>query len=384
MPTDRASPAADPHRYLALDALRGAAAFAVLFYHFRHIGIARALPAGLPAFASGYLAVDLFFVLSGFVIAHAYGRRLTGDLSFGAFLIVRFVRLQPVIAIGTLIGFALALAQRLLGAEGAPGLFAITSSLGFNLLMLPNPLLPWGMFLFNPPAWSLFYELAANTAYAAAIQVARTRYPGTRLILPALCLAGLAGLVLAVLRAGDLDSGVALADWPVALARIAFSFSLGLLLHRSRQRWLPRLPRVPMPWLLLACLALLAPGFEGWPRALYDLAFAALLSPALVMLAAATHPAPKHEGLAAWLGMISYPLYAVHAPLKHVLETTFPFGFLPLFILGTGSAVLAAWLIGFTVDPALRRWLTARLRPRPPGRAPAPPIAAPAPLSESL
>lgn len=365
MPTDGAG--VRMHRYLALDALRGAAAFAVLFYHLHSLHAPGRPGGAIPAFASGYLAVDVFFLLSGFVIAHAYGERLRGTLSLRQFMIARFVRLQPVIAVATLIGFALALGQRLAGVQTARGLFAIVTSLPANLLMLPNVLVPWGIFLFNPPAWSLFYELVANAIYAFGIRRCAKTNAANEVdcrMAPALavaCIAGMAGLTICVACFGNLDKGVVLGDAPCALSRIAFSFTLGLLIHRSRHLWMHHLPRLPMPCLLVACLALLAPDFKDSSRALYDMAFVVVLSPALVMLTAVTEPCPRLTPAAAWLGMISYPLYALHAPIKHLLEASLPLDFVPLLIASFCTITLAAWLMGTAIDPALRRWLGARL-----------------------
>lgn len=358
--------AAVPHRYLALDGLRGAAAFAVLFYHLRNLD-APGRPAWAESlFASGYLAVDLFFLLSGFVIAHAYGARLKTGLGVRAFLMARLIRLQPVIAVGTAIGFAVALASRMANLPGAPGLFAIATTMPLNLLMLPNPLVPWGIFLFNPPAWSLFYELLANGAYAMAIsRFAKVRAAGRRarppMMLIAVAMAGLIGLVVSAVMLGDLDRGVVLGDWPVALARIAFSFSAGLLLHHTRQAWMPAMPRLPLPVLLLTCLVLLALAPAGNWRVLYDVAFVAVLSPLLVMTTAVVEPRGGWARVAAWLGMISYPLYAVHAPIKHLAELALPLDFALVLAITTGTAVFSAWLVGTAVDPAARRWLERRL-----------------------
>lgn len=306
----------DSHRYFALDAMRGAAAFAVLFYHLRLLD-APDRPAVAPsAFASGYLAVDLFFVLSGFVIAHAYSGRLRQGMGLREFTVARFIRLQPVIAIGTLLGFALALTQRIAGLDGSPGVFAIVTTLPLNLALLPNAAVPWGPFLFNPPAWSLFYELAANLGFAwLLVSVSRGRI-GDRAfvcILLVLLLCGGSGLLAAAWLGGDLDRGVVLSDAPVALARIAFSFPLGVLLHMTRALWLTRLPSIPLPLLLAGCVALLAPDVTGSARSAYDLVFAFVASPLLVMLGATTVSGPRLAGAAAWLGMISYPLYGTHA-----------------------------------------------------------------------
>lgn len=358
--------AAVNHRYPALDGLRGAAAFAVLFYHLRNLHAADAPAWAGSVFASGYLAVDLFFVLSGFVIAHAYGARLGASMGFRQFLQVRIIRLQPVVAIGTLIGFSVALSGRLLGFPDAPGLLAIVTSLPANLMMLPNVLVPWGIFLFNPPAWSLFYELIANGAYAAVMcrrqRTAAHYRAASHLVLFVITLAGLIGVVVSAAMLGDLDRGVVLGDWPVALARITFSFTIGLLLHRTRDRWLTKTPELAMPWLLAACLILLAPDVSSGARAIYDIAFVTLASPVLVMLAARSRLPGRWADWATWLGIVSYPLYAVHAPIKHLIETFFPTTFLSMLALSAGISVLLAIAVGFVIDPALRGWISSRRR----------------------
>ncbi|PNU03171.1 acyltransferase family protein [Novosphingobium guangzhouense] len=313
--------AAPRERFPALDALRGAAAFAVLFYHLRSLSVPGLPDGGKNVFASGYLAVDLFFLLSGFVIAHAYGARLRETLTFRAFMTARFVRLQPVIAIGTLIGFVLALVQTVLKLDGAPGLFAITTGLPANLMLLPNIFVPWGIFLFNPPAWSLFYELIANGAYALGLsQKRRILLSGILPNATGFTAIGFISLSLSIIAFGDLDHGVVLGDWPVALSRITFSFPLGILIHGTRNRWMPHIPHVPAPAIIIVCMALLATDFSGILRACYDLLFVTIASPALVMLGAASTLSPRNAAAAEWLGNISYPLYGVHAPIKHLIE----------------------------------------------------------------
>ncbi|WP_374412442.1 acyltransferase family protein [Novosphingobium colocasiae] len=356
-------------RYIALDAIRGAAALAVLFYHLRNLkpdGITQPDGAEGAMFASGYLAVDLFFVMSGFVIAHAYGHRLGAALPPGRFLALRFVRLQPVMAIGVLIGFGFALVQRLAGLPDAPGLFAIATSLPFNLAMLPNLLLPWSLFLFNAPAWSLFFELAANAGYGVLFARAR---PIALRVCAGTCMGGLIGLVIAGWQIGDLDHGVDLIHWPVALVRIGFSFPLGVLLYHARGRWARHVPRLPVWLLLAACVAALAPSPQGAWRSLYDIGFATVLSPLLVMLGAVARPGSRSLAAASWLGLISYPLYALHAPIKHIVEAAVPLGFAGLYWTATVAALIAAHVVATRVDePAramLRRLLDRLLQSRP-------------------
>jgi peptidoglycan/LPS O-acetylase OafA/YrhL len=269
------------------------------------------------------------------------------------------------------IGFTLALSQRLFGLVGAPGFFAILTALPANLFMLPNVFVPWGIFLFNPPAWSLFYELVANAVYAIGVRAyegrnSRSENAGRNVDMPfgralvGLCLVSFAGLILSVVYSGNLDRGVALKDWPIALSRVFFSFTLGILLHRGRSAWMTHTPRLPLSCLLFACPALFIPELIGSSRAVYDLIFVSVMCPALIMLTAVIEPHPSLEKIAVWLGMISFPLYAVHAPVKHVMEAYLPSNFAPLLLISTCSTILIAWVVGSVIDPVLRRWLTIR------------------------
>lgn len=349
-------------RYPALDALRGAAAFAVLFYHLRSFNAVAEAPPAWQIFASGYLAVDLFFVLSGFVICHAYQSRLLAGLSFGQFIAARFLRLQPVMMAGTLIGFTLAVSQRMMGLPGAPGLAAIAIALPTNLLMLPNVFVPWGIFLFNPPAWSLFYEMLANALYALAVRCRSSGFVPSLSAnaLGTICLTGYLGVVAAALLEGNLDHGVVLEDWPVAISRVGFSFTLGILLRLSKVRWQKRCPKVPVHWLLLVCLGLLTPfPTDAW-RVAYDLIFVSLASPFLVMLGTTATIRSGLKSCVGGLGLLSYPLYAVHAPVKHVIEQLLPVGPNMLLVTSSLSALGTAWLVA-TIDPVLRRWLATQL-----------------------
>lgn len=116
-----------------LDGLRGTAAIVVLLLH-----VASAETPDLPVFGSAYLAVDLFFLLSGFVIGHAYEARLSDGLTFGKFLKIRLVRLYPLYVLG----LALAVATPVLMALATRQWWlakptAVT--LPWSVLMLPRP-----------------------------------------------------------------------------------------------------------------------------------------------------------------------------------------------------------------------------------------------------
>lgn len=350
-----------PHRYLALDALRGAAALAVVFYHLRTLRP----DDPLPLFANGYLAVDFFFALSGFVITHAYAGRLHDGMPWTNFMMARLIRLQPTMVIGTLIGFALAITQRILGLDAAPGLYAIATSLPANLAMLPNLLVPWGIFLFNPPAWSLFYELVANAIYAAGIRQAAKHRLNAKFqssLLVCIWAIGLAGVTFHALAGTGLDRGVVLADWPVATSRIAFSFTTGVLLHALRRHWTRHLPRLPVAVLLVMCLVLLALDPPLTWRPAYEIAFVLIASPMLVMLGSIASPEQRTAKAYSWLGAISYPLYAIHAPIKHVVQTVLPLDAVTMLMLCFSITVATAWCIAAIVDLKLQNLLQSRAK----------------------
>ncbi len=147
-----------PHQFVTLDALRGVAAIAVMSYH--STPILRHQP-----FLRGELAVDFFFMLSGFVLTFAYGNRLDAGWGTGAFLKTRLARLYPLYALGLVLGgsFLLAVAPR-----AQRGTTALAFAAG--LVVCPSPWtfpggMPW-IFPLNFPTWSLFYEAVANVVHA--------------------------------------------------------------------------------------------------------------------------------------------------------------------------------------------------------------------------
>ena len=147
------------HKFHTLDGLRGIAALAVVSLHTKDV------MGGLP-FPRAYLAVDLFFIMSGIVIAYAYDRRLAGEMTARQFMLARLVRLYPLYILGTVIftaGIAIGLASgipfelwngdKLLWAA-LPAFFMLPSyAEGFSTLY---PL--------NGPTWSLMLDLCVNCA----------------------------------------------------------------------------------------------------------------------------------------------------------------------------------------------------------------------------
>ena len=338
--------ASDRHAFPLLDGARGVAALAVVGFH----AVASMKIHALFEFA--FLGVDFFFLLSGFVLGHAYGERLRAGGWLGRFATARFVRLYPMIVLGTLIG-ALVLPQ--------PHGFG--SSLALGLLMIPQTWGPPGSLLFplDPALWSLFFELVANAAFALFALRA-----GPRTLL-AICLVSLPLVAVGASLHVGWETGSFLYGFP----RTAFSFSAGLLLQRLHAAG--RLPRWPMaaPYALVALAAVLAlplPMSHGrFPILLFDVA---VLFPAMLVALASYRPGRLASAVCLWAGETSYPLYAIHVPMvqatgmallaAHAAGSTRVAAVFGLM----ASMTLLATLVARFVDAPARAWLSARLRRR--------------------
>lgn len=335
--------------YRTLDGVRGIAAIAVVCMHADFFLTPIALP-------RAYLAVDLFFLLSGLVIAHAYGRRLDAGMGLGAFLKLRLVRLYPLYLLGTLIGIAFYLAGTRMGTRGTLSFFETLSAMAAGLLMLPSPVRIFDehwLTPFNFAGWSLMFELAVNMVMAA-IWV-RLRSPG---LLWAIILVSAAALFWSILRTGTADLGPGLDSLGYAIPRTSFSFFLGIALHRMPQR-----PPVETRWAWAVPLALLpffAVAREAGP--LVDLVCIFLIFPLAIHVGAWLEP--RNGRIFALLGTLSFAIYALHSPLLPIANTATklagttpaalaPWGGIELVLLLALIALLAdRWL-----DRPVRRWL---------------------------
>jgi peptidoglycan/LPS O-acetylase OafA/YrhL len=341
------------HHYRTLDGMRGVAAIGVLVYHFKDM-----LP--LPLFKAGYLAVDLFFCLSGFVIAHAYEGRLRAGMGFPRFALLRIIRLWPLVALGVAFGV---LQAWLLPATADPALLAAGVPLVILLNLLLLPMLAGGggrLFPVNPPHWSLFYEMAVNLFYAAVLRRLSNR------VLALLALAGFVLLAVGIARFGTANIGWARDQIVFGFGRVACTFFAGVLLYRCREQ--RAVFTRAWPWwalLLLTASALTVPA--GPARPLFDALFVLAGAPLLVCLGSASRPSERAVPLLAALGRLSYPLYALHFPLYLAaadLAGRFP-ALGPAIAAGSiALACIAALLLARFCDEPVRRWLHRWVRPR--------------------
>ena len=278
-------------RYEALDGLRGVAAFAVLLFHVSG-------PFGGAAAPRGYLAVDFFFALSGFVIATAYEDRLSAGGWFAPFLGKRFVRLWPLIALGTVLGLAAFLWKWRLAGE--PPVAALALVFVAALLVIPTAIFN-NTFPYNSGEWTLFYELLVNVIYGRA-----ARFLTTARLVMFMAVAGAALIAVMIHEHSPFGGGLVLSEWPSGLARALFSFSAGLAIHRLRPRI--RIPAFAAAGAMGAIFSIPLSAKAAWA---VDLPAILLAFPLLIAGAANADGGP----LSRLAGRLSYPLYAIHIPI---------------------------------------------------------------------
>lgn len=303
-------------RFIALDGLRGIAAIAVMLFH-----------ASRAAMPGGYLAVDFFFCLSGFVIALAFGERIAQGLSFRDFAKARFARLYPMMVIGGLLGVFL--------HGGNP-----------NILLLVPDFMGENLFPTNPPFWSLLAEVLANIAFALVLAGLPTRWLAL--------VAALSGALLAY--------GILVGPWPReigshwdgalwAIPRTLYAFSCGMLLYRWHAQAAP--VRRTTAWALLLPLALLGANyFGGTERAMWDVLAMLLVLPGVVW--AGTRFEMPFTRFWQRMGALSYPLYCIHVPLIALAEDA------PTRLAIAALLVPVALALDTFYDKPVRSWLARR------------------------
>ena len=307
--------------FVALDGLRGIAAIIVAVEHASGIFGVR-----MP---EAYLAVDFFFMLSGFVLARAYDEQLRKGMSARDFIMRRLIRLYPLYGLGVLGSFGLALYQCWQSGAGSAALLV---DFGTAILFLPSPLSP-NLYPLNDPAWSLLFELLVNFWFGVI-----GRYLNGFLLWSTVVVCAVL-LVILVFLEGTLNFGALWRQFPGGCARVGFAFFTGVLLYRI---WLttPSRLRLPVPVVGAALLALLVLPIPHGYDALYASIVALGIFPLFIWIAASS-PAPGIAGRAcAWLGAISYGVYMLHMPIWHA---AFAFGVPPT--LSHGLLLLMAMLI---------------------------------------
>jgi peptidoglycan/LPS O-acetylase OafA/YrhL len=324
-------------RYEILDGLRGVAAMLVVAYH-----LFETYFHGAPdqPINHGYLAVDFFFVLSGFVIGYAYDDRWD-KMSTWSFFKRRLIRLHPMVIFGTLFGALLFYfgsgEEEFQLIDQTPWWMVIVVMLWcFTLIPLPNTMDIRGWAETNPlngPAWSLQWEYIANILYALIFRRLSKVTLG-------ICVAIFAVLTIILCLNIDVTGFLAERDWAsytvvggwsttpdqfqVGLTRLLYPFFCGLLVSRVGKLikvkgafwWcsLMILVVLAMPWMGLG-----TEGESRWTNGLYEAFVILICFPLIVAIGAGSSvKGGKSAAINKFLGDISYPLYIIHYPLIYL------------------------------------------------------------------
>lgn len=404
---------AKPH-FNILDGLRGAAALMVVWYHVFE-GFAFASGGAIESFNHGYLAVDFFFMLSGFVISYAYDSRWGKGLSTWEFFKRRLIRLHPMVIMGAIIGAISFLIGGSLRWDGSETPFGwVMAAMLMGMLLLPA----WPgarydvrgngeLYSLNGPTWSLFFEYIGNILYALFIR----RLSGRALAV----LVAVLGAVMGWFAVTDVSGyGMIGVGWTLdtvnffgGLVRMLFPFTLGMLMARNfcsaaqrAQDFGPGTQSVSnfgsgmrgmrnlnsgMPcagnlkpvkvrgifWIAIALLGLLfsmpyVPACrEICLNGAYEMLCVMIFFPVILWLGASGTTTDKiSTGVCKFLGEISYPLYVVHYPIMHLfyqwlienkiytLDACWP-----VVLAVIASSLLLAWLTMKFWETPVRKWL---------------------------
>ena len=368
-----------PHFEL-LDGLRGVAAILVLFYHifegFSFAELTNGAGDGvIRTLNHGHIAVDFFFILSGFVISYAYDDRWN-RMSTWQFFKRRLIRLHPMLIMGAIIG---TIAFAVVGFEKWDGTTAPTgwviTALLLTMFMIPAvPGVPYEvrgngeMFPLNGPGWSLFFEYIGNILYALFI-----RRLSTAMLALITVLLGAVHAWFFICNVSGYDMiGV---GWTIdevnfwgGLVRMLFPFTIGMLLARTFK---PRKIKGAFYICSMALVVLFAVPYIASTgnislNSLYEFICIAAVFPLLVWIGASgDNGNGRTSRINRLLGDISYPLYIVHYPIMYVfyawlikkqyytLQDCWA-----VAALVVASSILLAYLCLKLYDEPVRRWLS--------------------------
>lgn len=367
-----------PH-YELLDGLRGVAAILVLFYHiFEGFSFAEVTNGDgdgiIRVLNHGHIAVDFFFILSGFVISYAYDDRWK-KMSTCQFFKRRLIRLHPMLVIGAIIGI---MAFAFVGFEKWDGTTApmgwVMTAMLLTMFMIPAvPGVPYEvrgngeMFSLNGPAWSLFFEYIGNILYALIIRRLSTK------------MLALFTVIMGCLHAWFFVGNISGYDmvgvgWTIdeinfwgGLVRMLFPFTMGMLLARTFK---PR--KIKGAFWICSIMLIALFSVPYIPSAgnislnsLYEVVCIATIFPFIVWIGACGISSGKTAKINRQLGDISYPLYIVHYPIMYIfyawliekkyytLQDCWEVALLVVV-----SSILLAFICLKLYDEPVRRWLS--------------------------
>lgn len=344
----------DEKRFYLLDGLRGIAAISVVIFHYTEHN-------NLHWLGGAWASVDLFFILSGFVIAHSYGLKIVNGLSFQNFFLIRLIRLGPLYFIGLLIGLAAAFFAQ-------PDTVApeITNKQIFTAFSLGLVLVPYindgywsfgkesiqgSIFPLNDPAWSLFFEVFINIIFFVFVK--RTRKTSSKKVV----LLASGAFLMSIVLFKQINPGWGSENFIFGFPRVVAEFFAGALIYSTgihcKKFHLPIVLTVSFSSVFLLT-------FGNLKIALIN---SMVFMPLAIIFLASVQTGEIIKYFCKFLGYISYPLYITHYPIyrliyREVNIKSFTSEYQVLIIFFVTFLII----LGFaSVDVKVRKWLEARL-----------------------
>jgi peptidoglycan/LPS O-acetylase OafA/YrhL len=364
------------NRFEVLDGVRGVAALCVMVHHFSRMS-------GYPFIKNGWIAVDLFFVLSGFVLNHAYGSKLAASMTYRDYVARRVIRLFPMMILGAALGLPVMVAY---AGDGLSGYSfgqiiaaAIYNSVGLPFIssassidsIVDKSVAVGEIFPLNPPEWSLFFEVIASLLLpfllrlrtASLLQIAFAAFCGCVVI-------GAIDQLVGEHYAVSFNLGWGSANFIGGFPRVLFGFAVGTTLYRVvRLEKLEKvsgalaaiLAIVSKHSLLVYGLAALLLAQPFGIRGLYPGLFLLLGAPLIVLVGANCDASGRIEGsFCRLLGWLSYPLYCLHLPILRATSLYLKNDPKLLFAVATVVTLLLSAVAAAIYDAPLRGFLTNR------------------------
>jgi len=345
--------------YQTLDGLRGVGAFVVVMRHVPYLFG----PVKVP---ESFLAVDLFYLVSGFVVAHAYGERLKAGGFFKDFVKTRLIRLYPLYLFGLAVGIIPATYDVITDPHGWWNLHKLVEAILLGLVMMPMvPGLQATGTALDGPIWTLVPELIANFTYAAIVRYLKP------LVLAAILIVCGAGVVYGEFRFGTLDIGYNPTDQWAALARVGYSFFAGVVVFKVVGD--RRIDSEILSWLCMAVLTFIlvfnpSEALTPW----FEIGAVGVAFPLIIAAAVQIEPGPVTGKAFAVIGLVSYGVYLLHQPMGNIARIIFQH--LHVQVPGDARGLLfgavfmlvvfgLAWWLDGAYDAPFRKWLRAKFMP---------------------
>jgi peptidoglycan/LPS O-acetylase OafA/YrhL len=356
--------------------MRGIAALCVMIYHYTQFG-------ALPLLHHADLAVDVFFMLSGFVLTRTYAPRLLSDMSASDYIRRRLIRLTPMFLIGLLVG-TLALYAFMIKGLSTYTPRALFGSFLCNAFYLPyindleirnfvsTNMVQGEIFPANPPAWSLFFELIVSMAFIGLNKLGRSRlFKIAGLAFLALVVAGFLIMPLNHAFTLDLKQGWGTKNFLGGFPRVFYGFTVGMIIAglAEDEKWVGKLARLKSYFgstYVLYFLLILIFCFPKEFRGIYAVAVLLAVAPFLIFMASRIECHGLERKIASFLGWLSYGVYCLHYPIaRAVFLIKIPF-FEPFAIKMLVSLLLtlaAAIIVTRYCEEPVRVWLSRNARP---------------------